>query len=77
MLRQNNEETTGQKSEFPQAGGLHDSSDDRWTFLFQSSLLFKGENEFIGKGIAIEMASFLSTFMFELELMCMPLPPLP
>lgn len=41
VLWQNNEETTGQKSEFPQAGGVHDSSDDGWASVFKSSLLFK------------------------------------
>lgn len=32
-LQQNNEETTGQEFDFPQAGGIHDRSDDRYVMV--------------------------------------------
>lgn len=32
-LQQNNEETIGQEFDFPQAGGIHDRSDDRYVMV--------------------------------------------
>lgn len=49
VLQQNNEKATGQKFDFPQAGCVHDSTDDRWDEAYISRLVGTFQSQHFNK----------------------------
>lgn len=61
-LQQNNEETIGQEFDFPQAGGIHDRSDDRYVMVNLIYIVNAMQGEIVRLFLLMYLMSLLSRY---------------